>query len=583
MVVNLIRYYCKNCQIESEQSECVVCGKRTELQSRLFWCNNCNVPTYEEKCPICHENGVYFTTDARPVFPEERLLIEAVLGEPMKYHGHSVWNGSSNTYFIDGKKLPLKIDEMIKRNPDEVRKTIDEYSEQNSYEYFDEQMERFKVANRSRYEAITSEAMQFVNEAAREFDQTSMFVSFSGGKDSTVVSSLVTSALGTPGIIHLFGDTTLELPDTIKYVERFRCENRKTPVLTSRNDQQDFFELAKQFGPPSRMLRWCCTVFKTGFISKKINSSFRGKTTVRTFYGIRRSESKSRNNYEREDNSPKITKQKVASPIIDWMDYDIWLYIISSGIDFNDAYRKGYSRVGCWCCPNNTKWAQYLSSIYMPEQTAKFNAMLMDFAVNMGKSDPEEYVRSGGWKARSGGAGLELSKNVAVEFKPCATDEHSFNYDLNKPITEELYEFFKPFGTLDYEMGNKRLGEVYVLDYRTHNPLLKLQGRIGTSTLRITILNTPIAHRKKVVEIELKFKCQITKYQLCAGCHACETVCRHGAISLAKKEGTISEYTYTVDDQKCIRCAECIGHFNGGCYMRRVLLPRGKDYKGNES
>ena len=568
----MITYYCSNCKMQTEQSECPVCGKRTKITSKLFWCKNCNIPTYAEKCSECGSQGRYFTSDARPVFPEERLLIESVLGEPMKYYGHSVWNGSNNTYFVDGKKLPVHIEELINENPDKIRNTINEYSAGNTYEYFDEQMARFIRANKVRYDAVVTEATAFIRESVKEYDVTSMFVSFSGGKDSTVVSSLVTKALGNPGIIHLFGNTTLEYPDTIEYVERFKKDNRKTPVLISQNTQQDFFELCKQFGPPSRMLRWCCTVFKTGFISKKINSSFKNKTMIRTFYGIRRNESTSRSNYEREDNSPKITKQKVASPIIDWMDFDIWLYILSAGIDFNTAYRKGFSRVGCWCCPNNTKWAQFLSAIYMPEQYARFNAMLMDFAVNMGKTDPEEYVRNGGWKARSGGEGIELSKNVAIEFKPCATDEKSFNYDLNRPITEELYELFKPFGRLNFEMGNKRLGEVYVLDFKTNEPLMKIQGRIGASNLRITILKAHIAHRTKIVEIELKFKSQITKYQLCTGCHACETVCKHNAITLTKKQDTVSSYFYSIDDNKCVRC--------GDCYMRRVLLPRGKDYKG---
>lgn len=198
----------------------------------------------------------------------------------------------------------------------------------------------------------------------------------------------------------------------------------------------------------------------------------------------------------------------------------------------------------------------------------------------MGKTDPMGYVINGGWKARSGGAGIDRSKNVAIEFKPCATDENSFNYELNRLITDQLYELFKPFGKLNFDMGNKRLGEVFVLDNKTGEPLLKLQGRSGSDSLRITILKKPIAKRTKTVEIELKFKSQITKFQLCTGCHACESVCKHGAITLEKVPDTISEYVYRVDDNKCIRCAECVSHFSGGCYMRRVLLPRGKDYKG---
>lgn len=66
---------------------------------------------------------------------------------------------------------------------------------------------------------------------------------------------------------------------------------------------------------------------------------------------------------------------------------------------------------------------------------------------------------------------MELSKNVAIDFKPCATDAKTFNYVLNKPITPEMYEFFKPFGILNFEMGKSRLGEVYILDSKTKQPI----------------------------------------------------------------------------------------------------------------
>ena len=573
----MITYTCKKCNITSEKSECSICGQRTALVSKLYWCHRCNVPTYTEVCPICGQKGDYFTSDARPVFPEERLLIECILGEPMKFHKDAVWSANS-TYYVNGKKIKLSIGKVSYEDADKARSMITEHAPSNSYDYFDQHISTFVQANKNRFDDISTEAMNYVVHSAANFDLTSMFVSFSGGKDSTVTSHLVRTALSNPSVIHIFGNTTLEFPTTLEYIQRFRQENRRTPLLVSMNDQQDFFELCKEFGPPSRMLRWCCTIFKTGFIGKRIDSTFKNKKAIRTFYGIRRHESKSRSNYAREDNSPKISKQMVASPIIDWLDYDIWLYILSTGIDFNDAYRMGFSRCGCWCCPNNSRWSQFLTSIYFPELSKKFNQILYDFAVSMGKTDPWEYVTSGGWKARSGGAGIDRSKRVAIEFKPCATDESSFNYELNKPISEELYEFFKPFGRLNFDMGNKRLGEVYELDIKTNEPLLKLQGRIGTTTLRITILKKPIAKRTKTVEIELKFKCQITKFQLCTGCHACETICKHGAVSLIKIPGTISDYQYQIDDNKCVRCAECIGHYQGGCYMRRVLLPRGKDY-----
>ena len=48
-------------------------------------------------------------------------------------------------------------------------------------------------------------------------------VSFSGGKDSTVVS-IVRRAFNNQSIVHVFGDTTLELPDTLQYISDFKNE-----------------------------------------------------------------------------------------------------------------------------------------------------------------------------------------------------------------------------------------------------------------------------------------------------------------------------------------------------------------------
>ena len=581
----MIKYFCKNCNINVESSECSVCGARTEVESKLYWCSTCNIPVYDEVCPTCGCKGEYFTSDARPVFPEERLLIEIMLGKPFCFIEDSVWNGSGNRYYVNGKKISFSVTNLKNYDPDAIREKLDELKGQNTYEHFDKMIAKWIKANAIRYDYITSEAKSYIAQYSKKYlndDLNAAFVSFSGGKDSTVVSDLVRKATGNPSIIHIFGNTTLEFPQTYEYVERFRATNKRTPMLRAENKEQDFFNLCETFGPPSRTLRWCCTIFKTGFIGEKIKKTFSGRKTVLTFYGIRRNESASRNTYERSSQGKKITQQLVASPIIDWMDYDIWLYLLTTGIDFNEAYRLGYTRVGCWCCPNNSGWSQFLASIYMPEQYNRFRNILLDFAIKMGKEDPEEYVSSGGWKARQGGAGIELSKNVAIAFKPCATDAKSFNYVLNKPISDDMYEFFKPFGVLDFTMGKERLGEVYILDFKTKQPIMKLQGRRGTNELKITILSTPIAGKTKINEIELKFKCQITKFQLCAGCHACENACKHSAIRLIKDGEGDTEYKYLIDENKCVHCFECINHYTGGCYMRRVLLPRGKGYSDDK-
>lgn len=569
----MLKHVCRNDNIKTKSSTCPVCGERTELEkSDIYWCDNCKVPLFQSECECCSGKGTRITTDIRPVFPEERLLLEILLDKiPGTYEKDSVWNCSGNKYLINGKRIKFSVKELKNKDVDDIRSKYEEASKNISYEYFEQYADKFVQANRSRYEFIVREAVDYIKNSTKDYTAKDMFVSFSGGKDSTVTSDIVMRALSEPKILHIFGDTTLEFPETMRYVDRFKKEHPQTPVLSSRNKDKDFEELCKLVGPPSRVMRWCCTIFKTGAIQRKIKTLFRNKNKIITFYGIRRSESASRSKYERETEGSKITKQITISPIIDWMDFDVWLYMLTTKIDFNYAYRLGYARVGCWCCPNNSGWSEFLSKIHMPQQSERFRQMLIDFAKQIGKPDPEVYVDDGKWKARQGGNGVDYAKKTAVSFEPCALEENAFNYELQRPISEQLYELFKPFGYLNFEFGNKRLGEVYVTR-KDGRLVLKLQGRIGSTTLKVTIIDYKIDGAASVKAAEDKVKCQITKYQMCMGCRACESICKHNAIVIKEdKEGNLD---YKILDDKCVRCAECVNHYTAGCYMRKVLATK---------
>lgn len=65
-------------------------------------------------------------------------------------------------------------------------------------------MERFILCNKERYNRIVEEAKGYIRSMTENFDITDMFVSFSGGKDSTVTVDLVTRALSNPQIMHIF-------------------------------------------------------------------------------------------------------------------------------------------------------------------------------------------------------------------------------------------------------------------------------------------------------------------------------------------------------------------------------------------
>ena len=576
----MIKYECRKCDgLICETSICPVCNERTYInKSEIFYCDNCNIPLFDKVCPICNSEARYFGTDVRPVFAEERLLLECILDKPFAFVEKSVWNTSGNNYYVNGERIKIVIKDAVnEKKADKIRTKIEQNKEENKI-YEDNFLKQkyiinFIKANRIRYNSIVTEAHEYIKNVSQKYDYDSMFVSFSGGKDSTVTSDLVINALNNEMIIHIYGDTTLEYPETGFYLEEFRKIHPRTPMLIAKNKDQDFNELCKVIGPPSRMMRWCCTIFKTGSITRKIDSTFKNKIKVLTFQGLRRNESIARSKYDRESNGAKITKQQTVAPIIDWLDFDVWLYILTRNIPFNNAYKKGFSRVGCWCCPNNSYWSEYLSNIYMNEQYTKFHNILVDFAKQIGKPDPKEYVSSGGWKARQGGNGLNYSNNAILSFKPCVLEENAYNFELNKPITETLYELFKPFGLLDFNIGNKRLGEVYVLGKKDKQPLLKLTGKVGQNLLKVSVLRETVIFCNPKIN-EMLIKNQITKFQTCIGCMACESVCKYNAINIRHNEmqkGEKFNISYTIDEKKCIGCLECVKHFSGGCYMKKVL------------
>lgn len=108
--------WCKQCNIETNASICPVCGETTEddLPVEVYWCDCCRTPVINTVvqadkgyCPICGNKTKYLSADLRPVFPEERLLVELILGkDPNVFKNKSVW-ASNNRYYIDGESIAI--------------------------------------------------------------------------------------------------------------------------------------------------------------------------------------------------------------------------------------------------------------------------------------------------------------------------------------------------------------------------------------------------------------------------------------------------------------------------------------------
>lgn len=567
--------WCKKCNIETNEKACPVCGTGTveDIPVEVYWCKECATPIIHftsaaDKgiCPICGQKTRYLSFDLRPVFPEERLLLAILLDkEPTYYMDRSVWAANSR-YYIDGRAISISLKTFAEADTDRIAKKVAALSDSIDYIFFNEHIASFIKANEHRLSYLKDEAFSFVRQAAAKYKEENIVISFSGGKDSTVTADVVTKALSNPSLVHIFGNTTLEFPTTLEYANRYRDSHPLAIFQIAKNDEQVFYDVCEDIGPPARMMRWCCSMFKTGPITRVINSMYRSQQIL-TFYGIRKSESVSRSKYNRiEDDaeSVKIQQQTVASPIFFWKDIDIWLYILAEDVDFNSAYRLGYDRVGCWCCPNNNQRAQFLSRIYMPDESKKWREFLMDFAKKIGKPDPEIYVDSGKWKARQGGNGLVSAGDVKIRFTNCTSEDHAKIYRLVRPFDDELIGMFVPFGKNAPELGKKLLRETVILDVRTKVPILSIQpfSQDGYDyAVKVRTMN--VADHD---DLQRMVSYQIKKFNACRKCLKCESICRQGAISIIGD-------SYYIDPDKCVHCKMCMTakYLDGGCMMDKYL------------
>lgn len=577
--------WCRVCEIETTDEVCSVCGYPTISENLgsvdntvVHYCHNCNTPiifrsndTLLGKCPICNGKADYLAKDMRPVFPEERLLLELLLNEtPGAYEDKSVW-ASNSRYYVNGKPTAFSSSTFREADTDRLIKQLEEnhhlvVSDSKAYKIFENQIETFKKANKRRLDFIKDEAISFVKHAASNFEQEQIVLSFSGGKDSTATADVVIKALGNPTLTHIFGDTTLEFPQTYEYAQRYKENHPLAEFRISKNTDQDFSKVCEDIGPPARMMRWCCSMFKTGPITRIMNRKY-GNKQILTFYGIRKVESTARSKYSRiseNTESVKIQKQTVASPIFFWKDIDVWLYLLGEGVDFNDAYRLGYDRVGCWCCPNNNTRAQFLSRIYMKERSEKWRNFLIDFAKSIGKPDAEEYVDSGMWKARQGGNGLKSAGDVKLRFTACTSEEHAKIYQLVRPFDDSFLNMMVPFGIISKELGRKLIHETIILEPKTRVPILSIQpfSQDGYE-YAVKIKTMSVADHD---DLQRMIGYQVKKFNACRKCLKCESVCRQGAISIIGDE-------YYINPEKCVHCKMCVNqkYLVGGCMMDKYL------------
>jgi 3'-phosphoadenosine 5'-phosphosulfate sulfotransferase (PAPS reductase)/FAD synthetase/ferredoxin len=340
----------------------------------------------------------------------------------------------------------------------------------------------------------------------------------------------------------VFSDTDMELPDTYKVVEEIKSHYPDREFITAKAETSAL-ENWRVFGPPSRTIRWCCSVHKSTpaimFLKKKLRKS---AIKVMAFVGVRGDESYSRSFYEDATDGAKNASQLNRMPILDWGAHELWLYIFANDLIINCAYKKGLTRVGCLMCPESSEGHISLAREMFPREIKHFKDIIVRTSSKslLSTSDKDEFVGDG-WQARKSGVVLrDTITNPLEESTECKTTFQSPHFQKSL-----FYEWVKTVGTVVRERGTDR--EYLKLPHTLDEGIRFTYYAPYTGGGRVAFEFSAADEQAKMLPILRSF---LKKVSACIACRCCEAECAVGAISV--KNGKLR-----VDGAKCTKCRKC--------------------------
>jgi len=181
--------------------------------------------------------------------------------------------------------------------------------------------------------------------AALELSPTGYYGCFSGGKDSIVIAHLMKKA----GVKHelWYNNVTIDPPVLVRFIldhyPHAKWNNVGTHLLR--------YMVERGKLPPTRMVRWCCDVYK----EQGGNKQFK-------VMGVRGPESPRRKGLWREVTVHQRSRSKALCPILYWTDDDVWTYIRRNNLEYPSLYdevdgagKKLFPRLGCIGCPMSSR------------------------------------------------------------------------------------------------------------------------------------------------------------------------------------------------------------------------------------
>lgn len=300
--------------------------------------------------------------------------------------------------------------------------------------YLSERRQALASLREMNLESKIIQTRYLIRQAVMEFGLDKVYISYSGGKDSTVLSHIAKNMY--PNILHLFANTTNEYPETIQHI-KWEKEENGTNIITvlpidAKGETWTFKRVVETYGYPMFSKRVSNAIrtyqhalsertkqnaqwyidrnfkkyekYKELPISDKCCDKLKKEPLRRkakqlglqcTILGILASESYQREKdwleygcnvfHERKDNQSR--------PLSFWNDEDILEYIKRYNIKVPKLYDMGYSRNGCMYCgfgvqlePEGQNRYQRLKETHPVQYQyfiSNFGNLMVDFEINV--------------------------------------------------------------------------------------------------------------------------------------------------------------------------------------------------------
>ena len=384
---------------------------------------------------------------------------------------------------------------------------------------------------------------------------TDIFVaSFSGGKDSQVVLDLVSRVVPAEDFVVVYSDTGYELPPSVelyKTTEVYYKEKYPDLKFYIAKNHDSVLNYWDKLGTPSRIQRWCCAIMKSAPLSRLLKeiTGLEKQPKTMLFDGVRAEESVSRSSRARIGKNVKHNNMINVRPILEWNSSEVYLYLLLHNLPYNQAYRKGLSRVGCVICPYSSGWSEDLCGKLYPETIEPFIKKIKEDLQRNNVTGIDNYIKLGKWKVRAGG---RYSDNIS-----------SLNIISTTPVftakitgaKENLFMWMRVLGEINFSIdGSRTIGS---FKYKKH--IYNFTVVEENDTLCFTVDNVDqsevvfIGHLKRV----------LYKTTYCEHCEVCEVECPTGALAVLPR--------VNIDKSKCVHCLKCIEFHDKGCYVAKSI------------